>query len=79
MRDNAHDIAGDGINNGQAVHTILGQHLDGVVQRILRLQVDERTAVLLEHLTPRLQLVLLQLLDLRLMNRTTINKNFAKC
>ena len=75
MRYNAYDIAGDGINDGQAVHTILGQHLDGIVQRILRLQVDEWAAVLLEHLPPRLQLVLLQLLDLCLMNRTKLSKN----
>ena len=66
MCDNANHIAGDGVNDGQAVHAILGQHLDGIVQRVLGLQVDERTAVLLEHLTPRLQLMLLQLLDLGL-------------
>jgi hypothetical protein len=40
------------------VDLVLGQYLHGVEQRVLGSEVDEGTAVLFEHLAPRLYLVL---------------------
>jgi hypothetical protein len=61
--DNTGDIARLRVDDGQAVHLVLGEYLHGVEQSVLGLQVDEGPAVLFEHLAPRLDLVLFQLFD----------------
>ena len=64
MCDYADHVARDRVDDGQAVHAILGKHLHGVEERVVRSQEDKRSPILFEHLTPRVDLVLLELLDL---------------
>jgi len=61
--DNADHIAVDWVDNGQTMHTIFGQHSDRVEERVLGPQINEGPTVLFEHLSPRVNLVLLELLD----------------
>ena len=70
VRDDAHHVAGARVDDRQPVHLVRAQHAHRLEQRVLGPQPHERPAVLPEHLAPRLQLVLLQLFDLRLHNNT---------
>ncbi len=63
MCDNTNNVAVQRVYNGQTVHFVFGQHVDRIIERVLRLEANKRSAILLEHFSPRVDLVLLQFFD----------------
>ena len=69
MRDNADDVARDGIDDGQTMDLVFGQYTDRIEKAVFGLEINEGTIVLFENLSPGLNLVLFQLLYLGLNNQ----------
>ena len=66
MSDNAHDVSRHRVDDGQAMDFVFRQNLDRIEQTVFRFEINEGTIVLLEDLSPGLDLVLLQLFNLGL-------------
>lgn len=66
VRDNADDVAGNGVDDGQTMDLVFGQNLDRIEETVFRLQVNEWTIVLSENLSPGFDLVLFEFFNLGL-------------
>lgn len=63
MGEDVEDVVIGGVDHGQSVDAVVDEAPDGVVERRVRSDGHEQLGVVLEHAAPRLQLVLLQFVD----------------
>lgn len=66
MCDDAHDVAGARIDDGQTMHAVLFERAHSLEQRVVRSEVDEWPTVVFEHLAPCFDAMLFELVDFSL-------------